>query len=462
MSKDEKDLEKLLSKLQSLQKKNYRLRQENKSLRKENQSLKAMVDYLRKERFGAKKKKKKPNPQEDKTPKKKGARLGHKGTTRKKPETIDQEILIPDPNRCPSCASNDLCFIDQEEHIQEEIILPKKKTTKYIRNVFKCNRCGEFIRIHGQGEMPKAYIGPQAKAIINYLRYDVGISQHKLRRIVKELFGLEFHQSSIVGFETQLRTRGRTLYDQIQAILKETKLLYIDETGWKKDGLAYWIWCFCNSVIAYYHIDKSRGNKVIKSILGDKYNGIILSDFLVAYKKIRSKKQKCLPHLLRILERLQSCCENDKQAEEFRQGLKDIVKQIIYLFKNRKKIPNYIDYRADIIAQCKKLLSQELSHKKAEGLRKRLHDNHQEELYTCLFHPSSDFNNNFVERMLRPNVIMRKITFGNRSDKGTENHAIITSLLQTAKLNNHHPQHIFYRLLTKPKELTLTNLIRPP
>ncbi|MFH1940444.1 MAG: transposase [bacterium] len=196
--------------------------------------------------------------------------------------------------------------------------------------------------------------------------------------------------------------------------------------------------------------------------MGDKYNGIMLSDFLVAYKKIESKKQKCLPHLLRILDRLQLSCQDDKQSEEFRQGLKEIVKQIIYLFKNRKSILKYIDHRADIIAQCKKLLSQELSHKKAERLRKRLQKNHQEELYKCLFHPSSDFNNNFVERMLRPNVIMRKLTFGNRSDKGIENHAVITSLLQTAKLNNRHPQNIFYRILTKPKEVTLANLIRAP
>ncbi len=97
-------------------------------------------------------------------------------------------------------------------------------------------------------------------------------------------------------------------YNQMQAILNKTKLLYIDETGWKKDGLPYWLWCFCNSVIAYYHIDKSRGSKVIKSILGDKYSGIMISDFLVAYKKIESRKQKCLPHLLCIIDRLQPSC----------------------------------------------------------------------------------------------------------------------------------------------------------
>lgn len=462
MSSCKKDFEKLLQKYRLLQKKHYRSQQESKALRKENLSLKAIIDYLRRERFGSKKKKRKQEPEETGKPKKKGPPFGHIGITRKKPEIIDEKVTIPDPGQCPDCGSNHLAFINKEEHTQEEIILPQKKTTKYIRNVYKCNNCNNFIRIVGKGEMPKAYIGPQAKAVVNYLRYDVGISQHKLQRILKELFGLKFHQTSVVGFETQLRLRGKTLYWQLQAILNKTKLLYIDETGWKKDGLPYWLWCFCNNLIAYYHIDKSRSNKVINSILGGKYSGIILSDFLSAYNKIESKKQKCLPHLLRIIDRLQPSCRKDKKAEEFIQKLKEITKQIIYLFKNRRRIPAYIDHRADLIAQCKKLLSKELSHKKAERLRKRLHKNHQEELYKCLFHPSSDFNNNFVERMLRPNVIMRKLTFGNRSDKGIENHAVITSLLQTAKLNNRHPQNLFYRILTRPLEVKLTNLIRGP
>lgn len=447
----------------NLKKENRQLRRELRAKEKELAQAYATIDYLRKERFGSsRKKKKQQEPEEERIPKKKGAPFGHKGVTRKKPEIIDEEIRIPDPVCCPSCDSQDITFFEQEEHTQEEIIIPKRKATKFIRNVFICGCCGKFIRIYGEGEMPKAYIGPRAKATINYLRQDVGISQHKLQRILKELFGLKFHQTSVVGFETQLCLRGRTLYDQIQELLNKTKLLYIDETGWKKDGLSYWLWCFCNNLIAYYHIDKSRGSKVVQAILGDKYSGIILSDFLVAYKKIESKKQKCLPHLLRILDRLQPFCQDDKQAEEFRQGLKEITKQIILLFKNRKRIPKYIDHRADIIAQCKQLLSQELTNKKAERLRKRLKDNHQEELYKCLFHPSSDFNNNFVERMLRPNVIMRKLTFGNRSDKGIENHAVNTTLLQTAKLNGRYPQDIFYRILTKPKEVTLNHLIRAP
>jgi hypothetical protein len=191
------------------------LKRELRAKEKELNRVYAIIAYLRKERFGHNGRDKPVDEEEDiKIPKRKGAPFGHKGVTRAKPEIIDEEIAVPDPVCCPECKCNDLTFIEQEEHTQEEIILPRKKTTKYIRNVFKCDDCGNFIRIYANDEMPKAYIGPQAKAVANYLRYNVGISQHKLQRILKELFGLTFHQTSIVGFETQLRTRGTTLVNK--------------------------------------------------------------------------------------------------------------------------------------------------------------------------------------------------------------------------------------------------------
>ena len=133
----------------------------------------------------------------------------------------------------------------------------------------------------------------------------------------------------------------------------------------------------------------------------------------------------------------------------------------MHLFKNKKRIPDYVTHRAYIIVQCKKLLSKQFSHKKLERWRNKL-EQHREELYTCLFHSWADSNNNFAERMLRPNVIMRKLTFGNRSDNGIKNHSVIMSLLKTAKLNNHYPPDIFHQILTNPSKISLKNIIRSP
>ncbi len=46
-------------------------------------------------------------------------------------------------------------------------------------------------------------------------------------------------------------------------------------------------------------------------------------------------------------------------------------------------------------------------------------------------HDDVDCTNNAAERDLRPSVVMRKITGGNRSAKGARNHEVIMSVMQT-------------------------------
>jgi transposase len=56
--------------------------------------------------------------------------------------------------------------------------------------------------------------------------------------------------------------------------------------------------------------------------------------------------------------------------------------------------------------------------------------------------------NNHAERALRPLVIFRKVCMGTRSEQGSENIGIFTSLTQTAKLQNASILDLFRKLLT--------------
>jgi hypothetical protein len=56
------------------------------------------------------------------------------------------------------------------------------------------------------------------------------------------------------------------------------------------------------------------------------------------------------------------------------------------------------------------------------------------DMFRFLKDPTLDWNNNFAERMIRPNVIYRNRSFGNRSDRGAEAHGTIMSLMQTLRL----------------------------
>ena len=129
--------------------------------------------------------------------------------------------------------------------------------------------------------------------------------------------------------------------------------------------------------------------------------------------------------------------------------LKTAVKRIIRLNNamNKKRLPNNFAVRkADAIGRLRRLLTRKLEPVKADKFRRKLLD-HFDELITCLDYKGISSHNNLVERCLRPNVIMRKMTFGNRSEKGERNHEIIMSLIQTARLQNLNPLPFLRTLL---------------
>src|SRR5439155_25242728 len=50
-----------------------------------------------------------------------------------------------------------------------------------------------------------------------------------------------------------------------------------------------------------YHVDASRGGRVIRNLLGRAFGGTLISDFYGAYNTVNCSQQKCLTHLLREL-----------------------------------------------------------------------------------------------------------------------------------------------------------------
>ena len=430
-------------------------------LGRENQELKLQLNELRRKYYGRKKNKGQETLELASEPKKKGAPFGHPGWVRKKPDSIDEiETIIP--CRCDACGSTELeaTTIPDEEHIQEDIVLPKPTVKKFIRKVLRCRKCRRLVRGgRGKDEMPGSYIGPTAKAWANQLRYEIGIPQNKIRMIFKDLLGLPFVQASVAGFENQLTRRSEDLYAQIKNAVVAAPSRYADETGWKESGQNRQLWCFCTVRAAFFHIDESRGSRVVRSILGTSVTGVVITDFYSAYNLLEGTFQKCIPHFLRILKRKELLFGGeDKKADAFLEEMKLLSLRVMDLFRRRKSIQDYTVHRADVVSLIRRRLEEPLAHEPLDQWRRRM-SRHADQLTTCLFHPESDSNNNFVERMLRSSVIMRKITFGNRSPKGIKNHQVIMSMLQTMKLNHRVPSEIFYQLLLDPAKVSLNPIL---
>ena len=383
-------------------------------------------------------------------PKKPGAPIGHKGTTREIPKKVDEhkDVRI---DHCPYCGLGDITPCQRySDHYQEDIIIPETRVTRFRHHYYWCPHCKKAVHGAGDGEIPGSYIGPNAKALAVFLHYQMSVPYRKIKTLFKEMFNMGFDPTSCVGFDTKIRCGGEPLYEKLKANLKEMPCLNVDETGWRN----MWLWCYATLKHAVYRIEHGRGQKELRGVLGDMFRGVLISDFLAAYNGIRSLKQRCLVHALRLIEKWKIYYENDPKMVRYFVELKTSVKRIIRLNNrmNKKKLPkDFPIKKADVTGQLRRLLSRKLEPVKADKFRRKLLDRF-DELVTCLDYKGVASHNNLVERLLRGSVIMRKITFGNRSGKGIRNHEVLMSLIQTARLQNINPLPFLHTLLTDNKK----------
>ncbi len=456
-----KDYEYFKARVLKLELKLAQIEKECQELRQEKASLEYQLKRFRAKLF---KPRVKPSPGQTKQ----GAPVGHPGGGRKRPAEISEEIKIY-PRRCDKCGSEIKIYENKyDKHVVEDIVI-KKKTSCYRFHYGYCPRCQRVIYPKAKERasiIPYDRIGSTARAVGSYLRY-IGIPYRKVENIFRDVFGLEITHSSFLAFNTEQAQHGVKVYEALKEAIRNSSYVHGDETGWRVKGENWWLWVFTNKDMVLYQIDKRRSSEVVEGVLGKRYQGVLSSDFYSAYNKIIAlAKQRCVGHLLDKIKQVQEKNKFTLESIEgrFCEGTKQVLKHTIEVWndyhKGIKTIEDLACEKAWAITRMVELLSLPTGHKDIQGIRKRI-IRHNQELFTFLDYPEVEPTNNRAERQLRPSVIMRKITFGNRSLDGVESHQIITSIIHTGLLQGIKPLNIF-KVLAERALTSLDELPRPP
>ncbi|MBL7071846.1 MAG: IS66 family transposase, partial [Candidatus Omnitrophica bacterium] len=386
-----------------LYKKFLELEKENQLLREENAYLKFQLEEFRAKRYKPNKKKPPEDKQPQAPPEKKGGLFGHIGWFRKKPKKIDkiEDVTL---DACPECGSSDITECKTvEEHIQEDIILPRAEVTLFRKHKYYCKVCRKTIAAKGKTELAKSYIGPKAKALAAFLKYAVKISERDIAGIFNKVFKLNIAASSITGFRDQLKKEALPVYQRLIDALKQSSFIHMDETGWNINGDNHWLWKLSNKKISITHIDKSRGQRVVEELLGEGYGGVLISDFLSAYNKIKTKgKQRCLIHILRDLKKVIKYWHDDKEVLRYCKRLKRLFEESIKLYQqyqDREWDEAYYRKRLLITQRLKDFYFPNPNKRILQRFVKRL-NRHKDELFTFLYTKDIDYHNNHAEQQI--------------------------------------------------------------
>jgi hypothetical protein len=427
-----------------------KLRQENEKLKEERETLRYDLKQMLGKIF-----KPQVKPEPDVNRPKRGAPCGHRGSSRRRPEEISEFIDIY-PDKCDKCGGKIKAYEKSfDEHVVEDIEI-KKRVICYRLHCGYCKHCKKLVYSRAEESiMAGDRIGVQARAVGGYLRY-LGLPYRKVAKIFRGIFGLNLTHPSLLAFNTEQAQNGASIYEGIKQSIRHSPCVNADETGWRVNGQPHWLWVFTNEDAALYQIDKSRGSKVVSDILGERYQGVLTSDFYSAYNKYQAlSKQRCLGHLL---DEIKKVGEKNKFAPDsidgkFCQELKAVLKQMIDVWneyhEGTRVFEDLVKEKVRAISRIVELLLLPIKHKDTQRVRNRI-IKHNQELFIFLDNPLVESTNNRAERQLRPNVIMRKITFGNRSALGASNQAVMMSIIQTGVLNGIEPLDISLALSVKP------------
>ncbi len=406
--------------------------------------------------------------QKKQQPKRAGRKKGHLPSHRAKPDKVNRELNAPLKQRgCLHCGGP-LSEPRLEAQYQLDIPPVEPVVTQFNIEVAHCTQCGR----QAQGRHPEQtsdglgptaiHFGPRVMGLAAEMKHALGVPYRKVCHILAEGFGFNASAGGLARAGQGLAKQAEPTYDHLLFRLRQQAVVWADETGWKINGDNAWLWVFTSDQLTLYTIDPRRAGEVAERILGCDFAGILTCDCFLAYHPLPYPQQKCLGHLL---HRCADIADQPRPAAAIHlsQQVARLLRAAITLKQQKDDHPPWLYHRACACLQqaLNRLLDQagepddEAARRLLNLLRKQRH-----RLFTFLYPDPVQPTNNAAERAIRPAVIVRKTSAGNRSDVGAKTHAIITSLWQTCRQQGHNFLAVVTELLRQPVPLPI-QLVSP-
>lgn len=374
-------------------------------------------------------------------PKKPGRKPGPeygKQKGRARPSHVDETILVPCPLQCETCGGR-VELEGKESQYQVDLPPIVPHTIEFEIHYGRCKRCLRRV----QGRHPRqisnalgvcgVQFGPGVLALAAYLNKCGGLSYGKIADLFDEVFHLQISRSTLARAFQRLSDKAMPTYEGLVEEIRGSPVVYPDETGWRIGGVRAWLWAVTNLAVTVYAILRGRGFEQASSILGEEFSGVIGSDGWSIYAMFdEATRQTCLAHLIR---RCREMLETAPQAvAAYVEKIKQVLQDAIALRdRYRNGAINERALRAgrrEIHARMDQLLDEpELSD---DSLRLAQHlSNNREALFLFLERLDVEATNWPAEHAIRPAVINRKTSGGNRSDRGATAQAVLTSIIAT-------------------------------
>ena len=361
---------------------------------------------------------------------------------------------------CPDCGT--LLLGGRVRGSRQIISIPRvrARVTEHVVLERTCRKCGQ--RWSPEPDWSALVVGRQRVGIsvqqeVCVLREECRLPYGVIQRYLKWRYRLCLSVGELVALVRGVARLGQEEYNQLQQEIRASPVVYGDETGWREAGRNGYLWSFSNPEVRYFLRRGSRGSKVVAEVLGDEFDGVLVSDFYGAYNVHQGLHQRCWTHLLRDIHQL-------KEKYPQHQGLAQWAQQVREVYDHAQAGPGPGPELPETVQRAQRVKLQQQCQQRLWSICKpylgsdapmsvlcQRVERFLPELFTFVAEPRAKADNNAAERSLRPTVVSRKISGGTRSPDGSNTKSVLASLFGTWRLRGRNPYQALNSILAQPQ-----------
>lgn len=385
---------------------------------------------------------------------KRGAQKGHRGHKRELyPVECCAQVVEYHPEWCRHCGTK-LCGSDPHPYRHQVVELPPVAAVVEEHRLHKlvCEACGAETRASLPEGMSALGYGPRVAATVALLGGVYRASQRLTQRAMSDFYGIELSLGTVNALRQEVSEAVAEPVLGAQGYIQEQAVVHGDETGFMQgntdganpSGRKAWLWVAVTALVTVFRVSLSRGQEAARALLGDSFNGTLVSDRWSGYNWLAlSRRQLCWAHLKREFQKL---AERGGESSDLGKALLEQERKLFKLwYRVRDGTLSRTDFQsrvANIRQEVETLLEKgagyhpERGEKTARAKTARTCQallKMEPALWLFVTQEGVEPTNNAAERAIRPAVIWRRISFGSQSATGSEFVARMLSVVTTLR-----------------------------
>jgi len=387
--------------------------------------------------------------------KKRGGQTGHQGNQPTFYELSSEDVIENHvPEVCRRCGI-ELTGDDPAPYRHQILEIPPLRTqiTEHRLHQLNCPHCGTATRAKLPSGIGASQYGERLSAIVALLSSDHYQSHRKVQTLLNRLFGIELSIASVNRLRHEVSEAVLLPVQAAQAFVQQSAFMHSDETSFSQgnsdgnnpEGKKGWLWTLVTASVILFEVALSRSSAIAKSLIGEDYSGIVISDRYSGYSWVdESHRQLCWAHIKRDLTAMS---ERTGVSQDIGFALLRRQKRLFRLWHQvRDGTLSRTDFQVKVallrrgfkaeLAAAVTLLS---SPREKTPLAKTLRTcqellKWESALWTFVEHSGIEPTNNAAEQALRPAVIWRRLSFGSQSEAGSQFVARMLTVITTLKV----------------------------